>query len=102
MQFKNITNTSKGKDIANLVSGTGQEKNINVFLHKDTLIIFGQSGNIKHASLSNNSRMISENEINYTVKNIMKTNIDNVRSGITSNGVLHIFYETEMSTGILH
>lgn len=93
MKFKDVTNTSKGQEVVNVLlsNSNGLSKDIKVYTHKNTVIIFSLDENSLHASLSNENRKISMLEINHTVTKLMKTNIDSVKIIQTSSGVLHIF-----------
>ncbi|WP_400194593.1 DUF1827 family protein [Lysinibacillus telephonicus] len=92
MEFKDVT--KENIDRVELVRSTlPPSSQIKAFQNQDTFIIYSVSGPIKHASISNPLRAITEMEIHYIIFNIMKSSIDNAEFFINGNGIIHIHVE---------
>lgn len=85
--------TKDRNDVVEAASTLIKDAVIKVYECKDTCIIFSQSNESRHTSISNGSRPVQEWEIGYAIVRILKVKTKEVDIYITENDVVHIHYE---------
>lgn len=93
LKFKDVTSENPNAVAACRNNGLGPET-VKVYESGSSLIIYSLNDQVKHISLSNPLRKISEREIIYMIRKIMKVNPEKVTTYISNNGVYHFHYST--------
>ncbi|MBT2254008.1 DUF1827 family protein [Priestia megaterium] len=89
MKFKDVT-TERTIVFSMLKNQSSKNKIVKIFSNGATKIIYRNNGINEHVSLSNLKRGVKKREIDYAIKNILKTNPKSTKISLKSNGVVNI------------